>query len=170
MSLCKASLYNASLYNARKVIQGAPNWLCILSIIFLCTHFNQSADLARISPNKSVFVLSQHLLGSVQLIGSFGGTPISDSCLDWVIILNLGVWEDQRGLLTRRLHLGGPRLMSVWLSVSGREADLETRFASCKPGFAALPGSSCPSRRYPAASQQKAPLSYATFFQDSRLF
>ena len=50
-------------------MQGASNWLCIFSFLPPCIPFNLTADLARLSPNKSVFVLSQHFLGSVQLIG-----------------------------------------------------------------------------------------------------
>ena len=62
MSLYNAKAWQVSLYNAPQI--GFAS-----SLFFLLAHFNLTAHPARLSPNKSVFLLSQHLLKSVQLIG-----------------------------------------------------------------------------------------------------
>ena len=51
-------------------------------LFFLLAQFNLSGDQARLSPNKSVFVQSQHFLRSAQLIGLGGKATPPDSCLD----------------------------------------------------------------------------------------
>ena len=108
------------------------------------------------------------------------GNPISDSCLDWAIILNLGVLgvispspSDQPGPLPSNKTLGAgwasPHLcLTVWVGEPGNQVclvRLQTWFcclASPGSSSAVPPGDI---QLLPNNSQQ-APLSYATLFQD----